>query len=330
VAQSTCDDTFVAATPDCPELIPVPLTALQSASGIAVDLYVKWDSAAAPVLYREHHLPAGPEEFERLAAQGIHTVYIPADGVDEYHRYLRRNLPTILHDASLPPERRYEFLSETGRGLLQEAFRHKSTDTVVNTAGQLAEQMAGMLAGSQIISLDLFRVLRHDYHTFTHSFNVASFALALAKALGISDEEELGKVALAGLLHDLGKLNVPHAILNKRGPLTHAERAVVQRHPYDGFVQLCHRDDLTWGQLMMVYQHHERIDGRGYPARIGGDEIHHLARLCAVVDVFEAISSVRPYRRALPVPQALEFINKQAGTHLDEEMVRCWTAVMTP
>ena len=195
MAPSTCDDTFVVATPECPELIPVPLTALQSASGMAVDLYVKWDAAAAPVLYREQHLPAGPEELERLAAQDIHTVYIPAGSVDEYHRYLRHNLPSILHDESLPPERRYEFLSETGRGLLQEAFRHKSSDTVVNTASGLAEQMAGMLAESHIVSLDLFRVLRHDYHTFTHSFNVASFALALAKALGISDQGELEQVA---------------------------------------------------------------------------------------------------------------------------------------
>jgi HD-GYP domain-containing protein (c-di-GMP phosphodiesterase class II) len=320
----------LAATPECPELIPVPLTALQSASGMAVDLYVKWDPAAAPVLFREHHFPAGPEELERLAAQEIHTVYIPANSVDDYHRYLRHNLHSILHDESLPPERRYEFLSETGRGLLQEAFRHKSSDTVVNTASGLAEQMAGMLADSHVVSLDLFRVLRHDYHTFTHSFNVASFALALAKALGISDQRELEQVALGGLVHDLGKLRVPHAILNKKGPLTQAERAVVQRHPHDGFVQLCQRDDLTWGQLMMVYQHHERMDGRGYPSRIGGEEIHRWGRLCAVVDVFEAISSIRPYRRAMPVPEALEFINKLAGIHLDEEMVRCWTAVMTP
>ncbi len=132
-------------------------------------------------------------------------------------------------------------------------------------------------------SWDLFTILRHDWRTYTHSFNVASYCLLLAKALGIHDEQELEEIALGGLLHDVGKLRMPATLLTKKGPLTKSERQVVERHPADGFKQLSDRGDLSWTQLMMVYQHHEKIDGTGYPVRITGEDIHIWARLWAAV-----------------------------------------------
>jgi HD-GYP domain-containing protein (c-di-GMP phosphodiesterase class II) len=86
------------------------------------------------------------------------------------------------------------------------------------------------------------------------------------------------------------------------------------------------REDVTWGGLMTVHQHHERVDGRGYPARLTGDEIHELARICAIADVFDARLSDRSYHRALPLADVLEYLESQAGRAFDREMVRCWTS----
>ncbi len=90
------------------------------------------------------------------------------------------------------------------------------------------------------------------------------------------------------------------------------------------------REDLSWGQLMMVYQHHERMDGKGYPVQSVDDEIHEWARICAVADVFHALTSKQPYRKASPITEALGFIEEQSGTHFGAEIVECWVRLMTP
>ena len=79
---------------------------------------------------------------------------------------------------------------------------------------------------------------------------------------------------------------------------------------------------------MMAYQHHERIDGKGYPVRIAGDEMHYWAKICAVIDVFEALTGKRPYRKPEPLPKVLDYMTDAADKHFDKEIVRCWSAVI--
>jgi HD-GYP domain-containing protein (c-di-GMP phosphodiesterase class II) len=99
-------------------------------------------------------------------------------------------------------------------------------------------------------------------------------------------------------------------------------------HPILGFRKLAHRPELNEGQLMMAYQHHERIDGRGYPVGCVGSEIHPWAKLCSVVDVFEAVTSRRPYRQPLSRSKALELQERESGTAFDAEMLKCWKSVI--
>ena len=124
------------------------------------------------------------------------------------------------------------------------------------------------------------RCISPDYHTFTHSANVSYYCVMLAKELGITSENELNQIAMGALLHDLGKLEIPASILTKPGKLTDWEFDVIKTHPTVGFRQLCQRQDLNHAQLMMVYQHHERLDGTGYPVRIVKDR-RGIARSCS-------------------------------------------------
>jgi HD-GYP domain-containing protein (c-di-GMP phosphodiesterase class II) len=117
--------------------------------------------------------------------------------------------------------------------------------------------------------------------------------------------------------------------LNKNGKPTDEEWRLIKRHPTAGFEELCFRDDLSWAQLMIVYQHHERLDGKGYPVGILGDEMHPWARICAVADVFDALTCERPYRKPLSVRDACQYLSDHAGTSFDQEMVRCWVTYTT-
>ena len=175
-----------------------------------------------------------------------------------------------------------------------------------------------------VVAGDLLSVMHHDYHTFTHSANVAYYCVMLARELSIADQSELVQIAVGGMLHDLGKLSIPEAILTKSGRLTDEEFAIIKRHPGNGFRQLSSRDDLNFAQMMMVYQHHERLDGTGYPVGVGANQIHEWAQICAVTDVYEALSSNRPYRSGLPKNVICDIIDRESGTHFNAEMWQCW------
>jgi HD-GYP domain-containing protein (c-di-GMP phosphodiesterase class II) len=175
---------------------------------------------------------------------------------------------------------------------------------------------------------ELFRLARHDFNTFTHVTNVASYAVILAERLGWDQGDTLNQIATAAMLHDIGKRFIPSSILTKPARLTPQERAIIETHPQRGYEELCERSELNFDQLMLVYQHHERVAGKGYPVGLGGDEIHPWARMLAVVDVFDAMTAIRPYRRPATAREAMDYICQSAGTHFDPEIVECWNTAM--
>jgi HD-GYP domain-containing protein (c-di-GMP phosphodiesterase class II) len=199
----------------------------------------------------------------------------------------------------------------------------------ISLAGTLAKKLTSLLATSNVWPRDLFRLARHDYTTFTHVTNVAGYALVLAQRLGWCNGDELNQIATAAILHDIGKRFIPISILTKPGKLNPEERALIEEHPQRGYEELCERGDITFEQLMIVYQHHERLDGKGYPVGMRGDEIHPWARMVAVIDVFDAMTGMRSYRRPATVQEAMDYIRKSSGTHFDPEIVQCWDAAMS-
>src|SRR5262249_13852048 len=131
-----------------------------------------------------------------------------------------------------------------------------------------------------------------------HSDRVTAFALALAEAVGVSAaEREL--LQRGGVLHDIGKISIPDAILNKPGALTPEERVVIEQHPAQGGKIIEPLESLR-DTVPLIRWHHERLDGRGYPDGLKGDQIPHLVRILAVADVYDALLSERPYRAAVP------------------------------
>jgi len=140
---------------------------------------------------------------------------------------------------------------------------------------------------------------------------VASYISVLAKALGFSGDE-LQQIVVGALLHDMGKLEIPDSILAKPGRLDEFEFRQVQLHPGLGFRRLVKEQRrLTYDQLMIVYQHHEKLNGKGYPVGLPADEIHYWAKMCSVVDIFEALTSQRPYRKPMTHETALAMLDNR-------------------
>jgi putative two-component system response regulator len=154
-----------------------------------------------------------------------------------------------------------------------------------------------------------------------HTERVTVYALALAARLGVSDKERK-TLEHGAALHDIGKIAVPDVILNKPGPLTPEEYAIIKTHPLEG-VRIVEPLRSTRDAIPIIRWHHERLDGKGYPDGRKGDAIPLLPRLLAVADVYDALSSDRPYRPAMPLERCLRILQEEAaGGGLDPELVR--------
>lgn len=165
-----------------------------------------------------------------------------------------------------------------------------------------------------------------DTYTRGHSERVSRYATKLARFLGLS-EAEVELVRVAGVLHDIGKIGVPDSILNKQGPLVSQEVPAMRQHPTIARTILGKVESLS-DVLPIVYHHHERVDGNGYPDGLTGEEIPFLARLVSVVDGFEAMTSDRAYHKARSVDDARTILRKGAGSQWDAELVNAWLQLL--
>jgi putative two-component system response regulator len=168
-----------------------------------------------------------------------------------------------------------------------------------------------------------------DAYTQGHVKRVANLAVALAKRLGLS-KKQVEAVRLAGILHDVGKIGVPRSILNKPAPLSSEEWEIIKGHPVAGYrICLPLQKDLGMA-LAIVRHHHEKLNGSGYPDGLRGEEIPLEARVMTTADIYDALTTDRPYRRAMTKEEALDMLEKEADEgELDREVVACLVELLT-
>jgi HD-GYP domain-containing protein (c-di-GMP phosphodiesterase class II) len=161
-----------------------------------------------------------------------------------------------------------------------------------------------------------------DHHTRSHLDRTYQYARLLTQRLAPEYNERV-EIGFGFLLHDIGKVGIPESVLNKPGPLTAEEWVVMRTHPLLG-VELVKPLRFLGDAVNIIREHHERWDGKGYPAGLKGEDIFLPARIFMMADTFDAMTCDRPYRKALPIHAALEEIDAHAGTQFDPEIARVW------
>jgi len=293
-----------------------------------IDLFVLPKAARVPVLLREANLKIGEIRSQRLATNSGLTILIRQGTFDQLSTELLAEIDTLVTDDTLPARDRFAMLQFAAATEVEHACKLVNPGRFVDLAGKLGSGITKLLENDHMAPEELFQIARHDYHTFTHVTNVACYAVMLAESLGIADSEELRQIAIGGFLHDIGKRHIPGEILRKPARLTDQERQIVECHPQLGYEELATRDDLTHAQLMMVYQHHEWVNGGGYPVGILADEAHPWAQLLAVVDVFDAMTGQRPYRKPASPEFVISHLEAKSGEQFNQEIVRCWASTL--
>ena len=205
--------------------------------------------------------------------------------------------------------------------MFQEARMGKAVDT--SSARKLVEEISDSISRNPGALISLARLKTADDYTYMHSVAVCALMIALAKQLEL-DAETTRSLGIAGLLHDLGKALMPMEVLNKPGKLTDEEFAIIKTHPEQGYQLLLSSNDADDIALDVVLHHHEKTDGSGYPKRFKDSEISLFAKMGAVCDVYDAITSNRPYKAGWDPAESLRKMAEWSNGHFDPKIFQAF------
>lgn len=193
----------------------------------------------------------------------------------------------------------------------------------------LMNQMVDEIASNKDMIVNMIDLKVASNYTFYHSVNVCVLSIVLGVAMGLN-KDELYLLGMSSLLHDMGKIFTPDFILNKPGKLTPDEFAIIKKHPGDGYTYVKKKLDVHTKVYVGIHDHHERFDGSGYPDKKSGKEISLFGRIISVTDVYDALTSDRPYRKGVLPSEGMEYIMGAGGTIFDLDIVKVFSNKIAP
>jgi putative nucleotidyltransferase with HDIG domain len=283
------------------------------------------------------------KDLQRIIDSGVDEIWIdtdkgldvpvgqPAESEAEVAAQVEASLLAVvsaplISRVSLDEEvRRAHKLCGTAKQAVLAMFNEARMGNAIDAAqvGELVEDIASSILRNPNALISLARLKNADEYTYMHSVAVCALMIALARQLGLA-EAQVREAGLAGLLHDIGKMMIPDAILNKPGKLTDDEFTSVRTHPEAGNSILLGSENISAMVLDVCLHHHEKVDGSGYPHRLKGDEISLFAKMGAVCDVYDAITSDRPYKRGWDPAESIRKMAEWCKGHFDETVFKAF------
>lgn len=297
----------------------ISLSVNELVPGMCVDRDVNfYDAAVRTAMCIRRGEKLTDVSITKMKDNGIPSVYID-DKHSEFHI-----LSAVNHEIKTDAVNNLRSLSEN----FMDSSKGVTKNDITAVSGT-TESLINALADKKDIMINIADIKMYDDYTFHHCLSVAILSIAIAMELGLSKQEQY-EIGLAGLLHDIGKVSIPIEIINKNGRLTDEEFAIVKMHPIHAATHLKERNLVPHNSYLGIIAHHERWDGNGYPFKLAGTAIPYYARILAVADVYDALTSNRPYRIPSPPSEAIEFIMGGIGTHFDDEVVNAFLHKIAP
>ena len=312
--------------------LPIPLTKLPPSTfdGIPLFLRVRPDTKASDSVgvfmpFKSTEESLTETDCKDLLRNGIELVYIRMSDQHRFQEQSEMEMIRLASDPKLAISERANLIYETGVELINDLLSDPDIARFSHRLEAMSRSVATVVLNDPSAFTHLFTVSHHDFYTATHMINVATWMVPLAHALGHRDIDELTTICEAGLLHDIGKLYVPETVLNKQGALSEEDWWLLKRHPQVGHEHLQEYSGIDPLILRVSREHHERLDGSGYPDGLVDGQIHVVSKICAVVDSFDAMTAFRPFkRRTLSINEALDIIQSESPQKYDPTVVRAW------
>ena len=303
--------------------LPVYLDALRLDTILDFDLFLEVQGNM--VLYREKNLPFVEKYRQSLLEHRVSRLYVPISAKNKYQQYIESSLDKIIVDESISELSKAEIIYDTSKNLVQEVFENPRVGENIRRSKKMVEHTINYIMRGREAFVHMLQITSFDYYTFTHSINVSTFAIALARRLGMKNQAILHELGIGALLHDIGKSRIPPRILKKRGTLSHVEYELVKKHPTWGAEILRETNLIPPKSYYAVLQHQERVDGSGYPHSLKGPQIHLYGRITAICDTFDALTTRRTYKKALdtyPALKLMKSISMEFDTEILDEFIR--------
>lgn len=308
---------------------PISLESLRLETITGFSLYLHHPKQDNYVLYRRGNLTFGELHRERLRASRVKQLFIPASQRADYLRYVEKHLDQILADPNLSDAEKNEVFYGSATNMIEDLFANPTVGANLRRTKAFIGTTVQHLLAHPENNTALIELLSFDYSTFTHSVNVCVFGLALSGHLGYSTSEQ-HELGIGLMLHDIGKSKIDDRILFKPGPLDEDEWAVIRTHPDLGLELVQQATHLSADSAAVIHEHHERCNGEGYPRHLTAEHIHPYAKLAAVCDVFDALTTRRCYKDAVPSYDAIFEMQKDMGHQLDPCLLREMVVLMGP
>ena len=284
----------------------IDIQRLQADRSITFDLYLYVDSKY--VLYKNRNILVKGEDLQRLIDHDKTTLYIHNNDRKNFRLYQEQSLDSMLKSESVPQEKKAEILYESAINVVEDVFDNPRSGETIKRSKELIGHSVDFILSGPKAYVNLLKIRRHDYYTFTHSVNVCTFLISLAQNLGIKDRKTLFEIGEGGLLRDLGKSQIPASIINKQGQLSNTEWEIMKMHTQYGVQIARETRDISEVSLTIIGQHHERKTGKGYPNGYKGEELNIYANMASIVDVYDALTTTRSYSKAREPMEAAKFL----------------------
>lgn len=305
-----------------PDFIPIHLEVVRTDELLPFELYLRlnYNGRVRFVLYKKKGLSLGEKDRTKLVENQVSTLFIRTTDIEEYQKYIERELEEV--DSEKEVKRKALLLYESSACMLREIFENPEYGFKIDEMTNFVENaVTSMLNNPKVIKF-MLSMATHDYFTYTHSVNVFVLVLGTTYHLGYKEEKLLKEIGLGALMHDIGKRNIDRRILQKRGPLSPDERKEVERHPLYSAEILQSVGSVPWRAREIALQHHEKIDGSGYPYGLEGHEISKFSKITCIADIFDALTTDRPYKQGVQPFKALNIMLKEMRTKLDMSLLK--------
>jgi HD-GYP domain-containing protein (c-di-GMP phosphodiesterase class II) len=230
------------------------------------------------------------------------------------------DLRNVLDDQQLAPEKKSVAVYKHSVTMMEQLLEFPSAENI-KASKQAIYQISDMVMADGDTAKNMLLITSHDFYTYTHSVNVGITSIMLSKEIFKgTDAHDLHELAAGYFLHDLGKIHIDPNVLNKPARLTDLEMQHIRTHPYQGYKLLQAAEALSPECSAIVMQHHEAYDGSGYPRRLKQKEIHIYGRICAIADVFDALTAERSYKKAMKPFDALQLMKQQMIDKFDQRL----------
>ena len=308
--------------------IPVSLGSLRIDSVTSFDVYFQPGPGQPFVLYAERNLHFTEDARKRLVDNRVDTVYVRGTQISEYSRYIEENLPAILSDPDIKSDEKSEMLYSSASSVAESVMQDPQSQQNLRRGREIVKHTVNFMLEDRQVLAYLLRSLSSVYEVYTHSVNVVTYGIALAQRAGESDPATLRELAIGALLHDVGKSKIDPAIINCRGTLTNEQWEMMKRHPNHGHEMLAATGTIGEIALDIVRHHHERLRGAGYPDNLKGSSISHFVRMITIADIFDALTTDRPFQKARSTFAALNLMRSQVANDLDPDFFRIFVSMM--